>query len=174
MAKGGGSRQNNSLIKALEGLTDGLYGMFSKRIELARHEVMRDVQRFGILFGILFFCALILVIGYCLLNLALVLAMGALIQGPWAMAATTAGLALAHLIAGGVVAWRSAQRLEEAKQIFLVNRSEFQKDRKWLKEIAATRDAEVPQPGKTLPPATAEAQLAAEAPEEQPEEQPEE
>ncbi|MEO1269164.1 MAG: phage holin family protein [Myxococcota bacterium] len=148
MAKGGGSRQNNSLIKALEGLTDGLYGMFSKRIELARQEIVRDVQRFGILFGILFFCAMILMIAYGLLNLALVLTVGAFVGGVGAMAATAGALSLLHVLVGALVAWRSAGRLEEAKQIFLINRSEFHKDRLWLKEIAAAREAEPQEPAQ--------------------------
>ena len=137
MAKGG-TRHNGSLVKALEGLTDGLYGMFSKRIELARHEMIRDAQRFGLLFGVLMLCGVLLLIGYGLLNFAAVLLVGVFWSASWVMPAAAGALAVLNMLIAVVVALIVGKRLSAANnEMLLETRNELQRDRSWIKMLTS-------------------------------------
>ncbi len=138
---------HTAVIKAVEGLTDGVYGMFSKRLELAKVELITDGQRLGMMFLILFVCGIVIVLGYGMLNVAVVMLVAAA-SGLWPSAWTALGLAIANLVFGALIAVAAAKRLGVDRSM-LATRDEFQRDVTWLKEVkerSKLEEAEVTQP----------------------------
>jgi len=133
-------RKENTIGQALQGLTDGLYDMFSARLDLVRYEVIDEVRQTGQWGAIVLGGATVLVLGYGLLNLAVVLLVGALSGLMWPMALTTAVLAVLHLAAGAVILRHGLQRMTAYKFALEMTRDEFQRDRQWLKEIGSTQE----------------------------------
>jgi uncharacterized membrane protein YqjE len=119
----------------LEGLGDGLYGLFSQRLELFRLELLEDVQRMGVWALVLVVSSVVVVLGYGMLNVAAVLAVATYTTGSGAMALTAAILGFVNLAVAAAAVRLSLRRLANARVKMHVTLDEFKKDRKWLREI---------------------------------------
>ena len=133
-------RKDNSIAQALQGLTDGLYEMFSNRLDLVRFEMVDEARQATRRATAVAVASGVLAVGYLLLNVTIVLCVGALFEALWTMALTTAILSVGHLIAGAIALRRTVATMREHRFELEMTKGEFERDKAWLKEIRSTTE----------------------------------
>lgn len=131
--------------EAIDGLTDGLSRLVRNHFELARTEVRREATELGQYLAAMAIFASIALVGYGLLNVAIVL-VAAWIAGLPAMAITAIVLALLNLGVAAFAMARIIARLRDSDLSLSQTTHELQRNKQWLKEI---RDNSSTAPAKT-------------------------
>ena len=125
---------NGGLVPAFQSLTDGLVGMLRTHLELFRLEMQNDAKLAAKSAGIVVAFGAIAILGYGLLNLALVL--GAyVLAGKWAMFLTCGTLALGHLVTGLVMIRQTLHDMRDNTQQLGASQSELERSKEWIKEL---------------------------------------
>lgn len=133
----------NRFQAAIEELTDGVSRLVRQHFELARTEVRQEASRLGTNLAIIGVFGAVALVGYGLLNLAVVFLFGAF----WsltAMAWATLALAVINLGGAGIAIAVSARRISDTDVGLSDTTEELQKDREWIKEIRDNSSGELP------------------------------
>ena len=128
---------------AIDNLTEGLSRLVRKHFELARTEVRQEVSEISHYVGLLAVLAGVGLVGYGLLNLAIILFAAWL--GDVAVTAFVAlGLALANLGAAAIAGVRMLRTLRQNHVQLPQTTDEMQRNKQWLKEIRASSSPNLP------------------------------
>lgn len=143
----------DGLKPAFERLTDGVSSLVKQHIELARHEITRDVTTTARRLGVLGACALVALMGYTLLLVAAI-ALAGWLGGALATWIVALSLGLIHLgVAAGFGA-HYAKKLRSEKPVDLAQLTdELNKDKLWLQQMAASAPTTDPQAQLSFEPA---------------------
>ncbi len=128
---------------AIDGITDGLSRLVRNHFELARTEVRREASAVGQHLGALAVFASIALVGYGLLNLAIIL-FAAWLGDIAIMAIVALVLAILNLGVAGFAIARIVARLKDSDVGLAQTTEELQKDKQWLKEIRDNSSPELP------------------------------
>lgn len=136
-------QQQTGFQTAIEDLTDGLSRLVRQHFELARVEIRREAKDVGTNVGALLAFAALGLVGYLLLNVAIILVFGAFVGGMVAMAITAIVLALLHLVVAGVAILRILSHLRDADLGLHDTTEELQRNKQWIKEIRSNSRPEL-------------------------------
>lgn len=129
-------RQSSGIQAALENLTDGLSRLVRQHLELAKIEAKMEAKIVGRNAAVLVVCGALLLLGYGLLNLAIILT--ALWLGSIAaMAITSIILAVLNLGVASFALYRAISNLQD-NDLLPKTAEELQRNKKWIKEIRET------------------------------------
>lgn len=145
----------DGLKPAFERLTDGVSTLVKQHIELARYEITQDAFTAGRRVAILGACAALGAFGYLFLLVALTLFVGWLggLVAAWICAAV---IGLINLGVASLVGLKYAKKLRAHKPVHLTQLGdEIDKDKQWLRQIAATSRKPDPTPAPSPKPTQA-------------------
>lgn len=126
-------RTNGGIQAALENLTDGLSRLVRQHLELAKIEARHEAKVVGQNVAVLAIFSAIALLGYGLLNLAIILT--ALWLGSVAaMAITSIIVAVLNLGGAGFALSKAASRLRE-NDLLPKTAEEMKRNKKWIQEI---------------------------------------
>lgn len=128
---------------AIEGLTDGLSRLVRKHFELARTEVRREASEISQQVALLALFASISLVGYILLNLAIVF-FAAWLGDVAIMAIVALALAILNLGGGAFGAVRILRILRRSDVGLNQTTDELQRDKQWIKEIRDNSSDDIP------------------------------
>lgn len=128
---------------AIDGITEGFSTLVRKHFELARTEVRQEASHIGQHLGALAVFATIALVGYGLLNLAIVLLVGWL-AGAGPMAFTCLFLAILNLGIAAVAIGRILKDLRNHDVGLSQTTEELQRNKKWLKGIRSNSPEKLP------------------------------
>lgn len=111
-----------------DSLAKGASALLKARIMIAKAELPEAGKVVGIRVGMAIGAALLAFFGYAALAAAMIGGLAALADWSWPVAALT--IALLHFIIAGILGWMLSKRWPE---MFPITRSEFEKDKEWLK-----------------------------------------
>lgn len=134
-------QRQTSFQEAIDGITDGFSKLVRKHFELARTEVRREASEVGQYVGALAAFAAIAIIGYAMLNVAIVL-FAAWLGGLGPMTLTALGLAIVNLGVAAIAIVRILGKLQQSDVGLSQTTEELQRDKQWLKEIRANSPAD--------------------------------
>ena len=107
--------RGEGIVPAIQNLTDGVIDLVQNQVELVRVEFRREATEAGERGGVLLLYAGLALMGYGLINIALILLAGWL-GGLGTMFATALLLGLAHLAFGSMLARRQVQGFQEQQE----------------------------------------------------------
>ncbi len=145
--------KDNTITQALQGLSEGLYNLFARRVDLLHHELVDEARAAVHHIAFILAGAAVAIFGYALVLGALILLAYALSGRPWVAALVAAVLGGVHLGAGIAGVRRGMARLTQHKFELELSKQEFQRDRQWLHELQ-TPDAAIPEATPHPTPAT--------------------
>lgn len=128
---------------AIDDLTDGVSRLVRQHFELARTEVRQEARQLATNLLVIAVFGAVALVGYGLLNLAVVFLFGAV----WdftAMAWATLALAVVNIGGAGIAIALGARRLSDTEVGLPDTTEELQKDREWIKEIRDNSSGELP------------------------------
>lgn len=140
-----GVAPGTTLVKALEGTAEGVFEMFSRRVTLARHELVQDLTVLGKSSGGMVVGGVVALFGYLMLNIAAILLSAAFGGGALGAGVCALIIALLNLTVGGLLAVRHLRNMKTSTGQLHLTREELQKDRKWLQEIQDRPSLPAPQ-----------------------------
>lgn len=129
------SRPQTGFQTAVEDLTDGLSRLVRQHFALARVEMREEIDDLKKQIGAILVFAVVALLGYLLLNLAIILLFGVWLDSLAAMATTALILAILHLGVGVTALVLLGSRLRENEVGLSQTTEELQRNKQWLKEI---------------------------------------
>jgi hypothetical protein len=125
---------SGGLVPAFQSLTDGLVSLLRNHLQLFRHELQSDAKLAaeGVATAVAF--GLIGLVGYFLLNIALILTAYA-VAGVIPMVAVCGGLSLFNLVVGFGTAKRIVDGMREKSRQLGGTQSEIERSKTWIKEL---------------------------------------
>lgn len=140
-----GRRQpSDGLVPALERMTDAFSDLIKKHFELFQYEVKAEIAQATRQLAILGACLAVGLLGYVLLLVGLIV-LAEWLGGDPAMALTTLGLALIHLVVGGAVGFKVSQRMREEGFGLDKTSDEVRRSKEWMKQISQEPNKQLPQ-----------------------------
>ncbi len=124
----------DTLVGAIQGITEGTFELFAGRLTQARHELVHDLTQRGQHAGFMAASAVVMLFGYLLLNVAIVLLTGALWQGALGSGLAALGLALINLVTGGLILRSKMNSFRGGNTVLEKTREELKKDQAWMQE----------------------------------------
>ena len=132
-----------TLITALTGLSDGVVKLVKYHLDLFRQEATRDAKRLGKDFQMVAIGALLGLIGYGFVLIAITLGMGALYP-TWGSTITASILAFLHLSLGFWIAFGALQDIKK-RQALEATKHQIERNSSWVKQLTdnSSKDLEI-------------------------------